>query len=225
MSRKTLDDDEKNAVCVRYVQTGSLRAVAAEFGISAMRVKRLWDSIGSDQQQVIRASVEEVRQEVETVIVQSELTGDYLERVIQARNAAINELYNRLTNIVHRNKMTDKNLIAACKTLHDISIGAEQPQTEPGSLFMVLNQRIHKEINNNYGLNTFRPENIKYNRTLPKVMFTGFQLFNEEVEVGKEYGGRVLLRESLNKAREVKLDYKQNVFTVLFASDNYVLPP
>ena len=27
MSRKTLDDDEKNAVCVRYVQTGSLRAV------------------------------------------------------------------------------------------------------------------------------------------------------------------------------------------------------
>ncbi|WP_278949466.1 hypothetical protein, partial [Alistipes putredinis] len=65
-----------------------------------MRVKRLWDSIGSDQQQVIRASVEEVRQEVETVIVQSELTGDYLERVIQARNAAINELYNRLTNIV-----------------------------------------------------------------------------------------------------------------------------
>ena len=121
MSRKTLDDDEKNAVCVRYVQTGSLRAVAAEFGISAMRVKRLWDSIGSDQQQVIRASVEEVRQEVETVIVQS-------------------------------NKMTDKNLIAACKTLHDISIGAEQPQTEPGSLFMVLNQRIHKEINNNYYL-------------------------------------------------------------------------
>ena len=33
-----------------------------------------------------------------------------------------------------------------------------------------------------------------------------------------------MLRESLNKAREVKLDYKQNVFTVLFASDNYVLP-
>lgn len=150
MPRKNLGDDEKSAVCVRYAQTGSLRAVAAEFGISAMRVKRLWDSIGSDQQQVIRASVEDVRQEVETVIVQSELTGDYLERVIQARNAAINELYNRLTNIVHRNKMTDKNLIAACKTLHDISIGAEQPQTEPGSLFMVLNQQIHEEINNNY---------------------------------------------------------------------------
>ena len=55
-------------------------------------------------------------------------------------------------------------------------------------------------------------------------MFTGFQLFNEEIEIGKEYGGRVLLRESLNKVREIELDYKQNVFTVLFASDNYILP-
>ena len=36
--------------------------------------------------------------------------------------------------------------------------------------------------------------------------------------------GRVLLRESLNKVREIELDYKQNVFTVLFASDNYILP-
>lgn len=133
MSRKTLDDDEKNAVCVRYVQTGSLRAVAAEFGISAMRVKRLWDSIGSDQQQVIRASVEEVRQEVETVIVQSELTGDYLERVIQARNAAINELYNRLTNIVHRNKMTDKNLIAACKPCTTSALGPSSLRRSPAA--------------------------------------------------------------------------------------------
>lgn len=75
-----------------------------------------------------------------------------------------------------------------------------------------------------YGLNTFRPDDIKYNLTLPKVMFTGFQLFNEEIEIGKEYGGRVLLRESLNKVREIELDYKQNVFTVLFASDNYIVP-
>ncbi|MDE6347498.1 MAG: helix-turn-helix domain-containing protein [Bacteroides sp.] len=75
-----------------------------------------------------------------------------------------------------------------------------------------------------YGLNRFRPDNIKYNRTLPKVMFTGFQLFNEEVKVGGEYAGRVILKEALNESREVVLDYKQNVFTILFASDNFVLP-
>lgn len=75
-----------------------------------------------------------------------------------------------------------------------------------------------------YGLNNFRSDNIKYNRALPKVMFTGFQLFNEEVKVGEEYDGQIILKEALNKTEEVVLDYKQNVFTVLFASDNYVLP-
>ena len=32
------------------------------------------------------------------------------------------------------------------------------------------------------------------------------------------------MKEALNKAGEVVLGYKQNVFTVLFASDNFVLP-
>lgn len=75
-----------------------------------------------------------------------------------------------------------------------------------------------------YGLNRFNPDNIKYNQTLPKVMFTGFQLFNRDLEVGEEYDGRIILTEALNSTKEVVLDYKQNVFTVLFASDNYVLP-
>lgn len=75
-----------------------------------------------------------------------------------------------------------------------------------------------------YGLNRFRPDNIKYNSVLPKVMFTGFQLFNEDVNVGEEYEGRVVLQEELNSTQEIILGYKQNVFTVLFASDNYVLP-
>lgn len=75
-----------------------------------------------------------------------------------------------------------------------------------------------------YGLNRFNPENIKYNHTLPKVMFTGFQLFNRDVEVGEACDERIILTEALNNTKEVVLDYKQNVFTVLFASDNYVLP-
>ena len=75
-----------------------------------------------------------------------------------------------------------------------------------------------------YGLNRFNPDNIKYNHTLPRVMFTGFQLFNKEVGVGEECDGRIILTEALNRTKEVVLAYKQNVFTVLFASDNYVLP-
>ena len=62
-----------------------------------------------------------------------------------------------------------------------------------------------------YGLNRFRPDTIKYNRTLPKVMFTGFQLFNEDVKVGGEYAGRVILKEALNETGEVVLGYEQTV--------------
>lgn len=75
-----------------------------------------------------------------------------------------------------------------------------------------------------YGLNRFHPGNIKYNDKAPKVMFTGFLLFNEEVKVGKEYDGHVILREALDESRQATLNYRQNVFTVLFASDNFVLP-
>lgn len=75
-----------------------------------------------------------------------------------------------------------------------------------------------------YGINTFVPDGMRYNRLLPRVLFTGFQLFNEYIEVGKEYAGRVILNQSLNSGGEVHLNCDQNVFTVLFATNNYVLP-
>ena len=75
-----------------------------------------------------------------------------------------------------------------------------------------------------YGINTVRPGNIKYNGAVPKVMFTGLHLFNEEVKVGVPVNGRVILAEALNLSRELVLDYKENVFTVFLASDNYILP-
>lgn len=75
-----------------------------------------------------------------------------------------------------------------------------------------------------YGVNYFHPGNIRYNRVAPRVMFTGLQLFNEPVQVGVPVRGRVILRETLNRSREIVLDYKQNVFTVFLATDNYVLP-
>ncbi|MCD8207985.1 MAG: response regulator, partial [Bacteroidales bacterium] len=76
-----------------------------------------------------------------------------------------------------------------------------------------------------YGLTRFRPDRIKYNRVLPKVMFSGFRLFDEDVEVGQSYDGNVILRKTLNEAdSEVRLEYRQNVFTVRFASDDYVMP-
>lgn len=75
-----------------------------------------------------------------------------------------------------------------------------------------------------YGINYFQPDEIKYNKLLPKVLFTQFYLFNEEVKVGRKYGDRVILDKALNRVGKVELNYDQNIFSIQFASDNYILP-
>ena len=75
-----------------------------------------------------------------------------------------------------------------------------------------------------YGVNVFAPDHIRYNKMLPNVMFTGLSLFDEAVKVGQSYGGRVLIEKELNDVENVEFDYKQNIFSVSFASDNYNLP-
>ncbi|WP_367279722.1 two-component regulator propeller domain-containing protein [uncultured Bacteroides sp.] len=75
-----------------------------------------------------------------------------------------------------------------------------------------------------YGLNYFHPANIQYNRQIPHVMFTSMSLFNEPVNIGAKYDGRIILEESLNDIEEIKLKYSQNIISISFASDNYILP-
>lgn len=75
-----------------------------------------------------------------------------------------------------------------------------------------------------YGVNYFHPDEIRYNKALPKVFFTHLTLFNEEVKIDKEYGENIILNKTLNAMEEVKLEYNQNVFGVQFASDNFILP-
>ena len=94
-----------------------------------------------------------------------------------------------------------------------------------------FNQRSIKMLHNGiiaigglYGVNVFAPDHIRYNKMLPNVMFTGLSLFDEAVKVGQSYGGRVLIEKELNDVENVEFDYKQNIFSVSFASDNYNLP-
>lgn len=74
------------------------------------------------------------------------------------------------------------------------------------------------------GFNIFNPENIRYNTSQPKVLFTGLKLFNEDVLVGVEYNGNKILSSELNRVEEVTFKYGQNVFSVEFSAMNYVLP-
>ena len=94
-----------------------------------------------------------------------------------------------------------------------------------------FNLRSIRELNNGaillgglYGINVFSPENVRYNKLLPKVLFAGLSLFNKEIQVGERVDGRVLLSESLNRIGKLTLDYKQNIFSIFLASDNLLLP-
>lgn len=75
-----------------------------------------------------------------------------------------------------------------------------------------------------YGVNTFHPDEIRHNKVLPKVMFTRLFLFNEEVRTGQKYGGRVILDRTLEVMEEIRLPHSQNVFSLSFVSDNFILP-
>ena len=44
---------------------------------------------------------------------------------------------------------------------------------------------------------------LRYNKKRPSVMFTRLFLFNEEVGVGEEYEGRVILDKALNKVEQI----------------------
>lgn len=74
------------------------------------------------------------------------------------------------------------------------------------------------------GLSFFDLEGLKYNSNTPHVEFTGLQLFNQDVKIDSVYGGNRILTQSLNHTKGIKLNYKQNVFSVSFSAMNYILP-
>jgi signal transduction histidine kinase/DNA-binding response OmpR family regulator/ligand-binding sensor domain-containing protein len=74
------------------------------------------------------------------------------------------------------------------------------------------------------GLNIFRPKDMKFNSRAPRVMFTGFTLFNEPVLEGLNANGLNILPQSITTLSEINLSYNQNIFSISFGTDNYILP-
>jgi len=68
------------------------------------------------------------------------------------------------------------------------------------------------------GMNAFYPEQIKNNPTVPPVVLTGFELFNEPVVIGEKGSP---LTSAINVISELVLSYAQSVFSFEFAALNY----
>jgi PAS domain S-box-containing protein len=68
------------------------------------------------------------------------------------------------------------------------------------------------------GFNTFFPDSIKENSSIPSIVVNDFQIFNKSVPIGKEIDGRLILEKSITETKEINLSYKENVFSFEFAS-------
>lgn len=74
------------------------------------------------------------------------------------------------------------------------------------------------------GFNSFFSDEIKENSSIPQIVITGFRLFNKPVNLGAEINGRVILKKSIETTDIIELEYKENVFTIEFASMDYAAP-
>ncbi|WP_207422491.1 hybrid sensor histidine kinase/response regulator transcription factor [Desertivirga brevis] len=71
------------------------------------------------------------------------------------------------------------------------------------------------------GLNIFHPAKINFNRQIPPVILTDFQLANKPVAIGAETSP---LQEHISETKELRLTYDQSVFSFEFAALNYISP-
>lgn len=72
-----------------------------------------------------------------------------------------------------------------------------------------------------YGVNWARQSGKNDQERLPKVMLTQLFVGEEEIQIGHEYDGHVILVQALNESGRIELKNGQNNFTIKFAAGNY----
>lgn len=70
------------------------------------------------------------------------------------------------------------------------------------------------------GLDIINTRRLDESENNEKPVFSGLVLFNEEVETGVKYNGRVILKEALDIERAITLKTSENQFTIQMGSDN-----
>ena len=72
-----------------------------------------------------------------------------------------------------------------------------------------------------YGINWVVQKAKDEKEMLPRVMLTQLYIGEEEVLVGHNYGGKVLLGQALNESSKINLGHDQNTITIKFGAGNY----
>ncbi|MBK5272759.1 MAG: hypothetical protein JJE22_17300, partial [Bacteroidia bacterium] len=71
------------------------------------------------------------------------------------------------------------------------------------------------------GIVQFNPANMADVRYDPPIVFTSFQIFNEEVPIADSLNQKSPLKKSITETKEITLHYSQSVISFEFASLNY----
>jgi len=74
------------------------------------------------------------------------------------------------------------------------------------------------------GFNIFKPSDIRFNKTVPNLVFTDFEIFNESLTAGEKTNGHIILPRSIGETKSLKLKYDENSFSFDFAALNYFNP-
>ncbi|MDW7694828.1 two-component regulator propeller domain-containing protein [Flammeovirgaceae bacterium SG7u.111] len=74
------------------------------------------------------------------------------------------------------------------------------------------------------GFNSFQPKNVKPNPYKPNILMTEFEVFGNEVGVGENVEGEVLLEKPIQEVQELELHHKIDIFSFYFTGLHYVAP-
>ena len=120
---------------------------------------------------------------------------------------------NGLRNIIPEQKKTEITLSVKCY---------DEMNNLPGSEFNYKSAYKTRDgaliFGGPSGFNIINPAVIRKPIYHPEIVFTGLQIFNKNIEPGDSINNRVLLKESLSKLDEIELKFKENVFSIEFAS-------
>jgi len=72
-----------------------------------------------------------------------------------------------------------------------------------------------------FGVNWVRQTSKDEQESLPRVMLTQLLVGEEEIQIGHEYGKRIILTSALNEISKIELNNDQNTLTIKFAAGNY----
>lgn len=122
--------------------------------------------------------------------------------------------------VVERNRSTDSESTFGFSIYnYNTRDGLMSNEFSEGSILTTHDGKVI--LGGKYGSALVIDKNNEANEQLERVILTQLFIGDEEVQIGQSYDHRVILNQSLNESREIKLSNSQNTFTVKFAVGNY----